>query len=66
MEETAPLRDSGRFGAYLLQLTPAFSPRKHDLEELDGLVEILGPHGLAVELRNRNWVEHDRREREHE
>ena len=52
----------GRFGAYLLQLTPAFSPRKHRLEELDGLVEILGPHGLAVELRNRNWVEDDRRE----
>ncbi len=62
VEETAPLRDAGRFGAYLLQLTPAFSPRKHELEELDGLVEILGPHGLAVELRNRNWVEDDRRE----
>ena len=56
MEETAPLRDAGKFGTYLLQLTPAFSPRKHRLEELDALTEILGPHGLAVELRNRNWV----------
>jgi uncharacterized protein YecE (DUF72 family) len=63
VEETAPLRDAGRFGTYLLQLTPAFSPRKHELEELDGLVEILGPHGLAVELRNRNWVGDERRER---
>jgi uncharacterized protein YecE (DUF72 family) len=62
VEETAPLRDAGKFGSYLLQLTPAFSPRRHRLEELDTLVEVLGPHGLAVELRNRNWVEGDRRE----
>ena len=61
VEETAPLRDAGKFGAYLLQLTPAFSPRKHNLEELDQLVEVLGPHGLAVELRNRNWVADERR-----
>ena len=59
VEETAPLRDAGKLGVYLLQLTPAFSPRKHRLKELDGLVEILGPHGLAVELRNRNWVVED-------
>ena len=60
--ETAPLRDAGKFGVYLLQLTPAFSPRRHTLEELDMLVEILGPHGLAIELRNRNWVEGAQRE----
>jgi uncharacterized protein YecE (DUF72 family) len=59
VEETAPLRDAGKLGVYLLQLTPAFSPRKHRLEELDALVEVLGPHGLAVELRNRNWVVED-------
>jgi uncharacterized protein YecE (DUF72 family) len=59
VEETAPLRDAGKLGAYLLQLTPAFSPRKHRLEELDGVVDVLGPHGLAVELRNRNWVAED-------
>ena len=63
VEETAPLREAGKFGTYLLQLTPAFSPRKHRLEELDTLVEILGPHGLAVELRNRNWVGDEQRER---
>jgi uncharacterized protein YecE (DUF72 family) len=62
VEETAPLRDAGKFGTYLLQLTPAFSPRKHRLEEVDTLVEVLGPHGLAVELRNRNWVLDEQRE----
>ena len=62
VEETAPLREGGKFGTYLLQLTPAFSPRKHRLEELDTVVGILGPHGLAVELRNRNWVEGEQRE----
>jgi uncharacterized protein YecE (DUF72 family) len=62
VEETAPLREAGKLGAYLLQLTPAFSPKKHRLEELGALVEILGPHGLAVELRNRNWVTGERRE----
>jgi uncharacterized protein YecE (DUF72 family) len=62
VEETAPLRDAGKFGVYLLQLTPAFSPRRHRLEELDALAEILGEHGLAIELRNRNWVVGDQRE----
>ena len=33
-----------------------------ELEELDRLAEILGPYGLAVELRNRNWVDGERRE----
>ncbi|HYN90672.1 MAG TPA: DUF72 domain-containing protein, partial [Thermoleophilaceae bacterium] len=63
VEETAPLAEAGKLGVYLLQLTPGFSPRRHELEELDGLVEILGPHGLAVELRNRNWVDDVLRER---
>jgi uncharacterized protein YecE (DUF72 family) len=62
VEETQPLRDAGKFGTYLLQLTPAFSPRKHRLEELGTVVEVLGPHGLAVELRNRNWVDGEQRE----
>ena len=30
----------GKFGTYLLQLTPAFSPRRHRLEELDTFVEV--------------------------
>jgi uncharacterized protein YecE (DUF72 family) len=62
VEETAPLSEAGKLGTYLLQLTPAFSPARHQLEELDRLVDVFGPLGLAVELRNRNWVDDRRRE----
>jgi uncharacterized protein YecE (DUF72 family) len=62
VEETAPLADAGKLGAYLVQLTPAFSPRKHDLGELEGLLTALRPHRVAVELRNRNWVTDERRD----
>jgi uncharacterized protein YecE (DUF72 family) len=62
VEETAPLAEAGKLGAYLIQLTPAFSPRRHQLEELDGLVAALKPHRVAIELRNRNWVRDERRE----
>jgi uncharacterized protein YecE (DUF72 family) len=63
VEETAPLAEAGKLGAYLVQLTPAFSPRNHELDELDTLVEIFAPHGLAIELRHRGWVREKRRER---
>jgi len=56
-EELAPLREAGKFGAWLLQLSPSFSPRKHRLDELQQLLEILGEDGLAIELRNRDWVD---------
>jgi uncharacterized protein YecE (DUF72 family) len=62
VEETAPLAEAGKLGAYLVQLTPAFSPGRHRLEELDGLVAALKPHRVAVELRNRGWVSDERRE----
>ena len=62
VEETAPLAEAGKLGAYLVQLTPAFSPGRHSLDELDGLMAALKPHRVAVELRNRNWVLDKRRE----
>jgi uncharacterized protein YecE (DUF72 family) len=62
IDETAPLAEAGKLGTYLLQLTPAFSPARHELEELDRLVEVFGRHRVAVELRNRNWVDERRRE----
>jgi uncharacterized protein YecE (DUF72 family) len=62
IEETAPLAEADKLGSYLLQLTPAFSPARRSLEELDRLVEVFRPHQLAVELRNRNWVDERRRE----
>ena len=55
-----PLRDAGKMGALLLQLSPAFSPGKHALEELDSLRALLDGHALAVELRNRDWVSGER------
>ncbi|MBA3833642.1 MAG: DUF72 domain-containing protein [Chthoniobacterales bacterium] len=57
IHSTAPLRDAGKFGVFLLQLSPAFSPRQHELSELDALVDSLSSLGLAVELRNRNWLQ---------
>jgi uncharacterized protein YecE (DUF72 family) len=63
VEETAPLANAGKLGAYLVQLTPAFAPRNHELEELDRLVEDFAPHPVAVELRHRGWVRDKRRER---
>jgi uncharacterized protein YecE (DUF72 family) len=50
------LRSAGKLGVLLLQLSPAFSPRVHKLEELEHLIGMLGDYRLAIEFRNRNWV----------
>jgi uncharacterized protein YecE (DUF72 family) len=50
------LRKERKLGAFLLQLSPAFSPRKHQLTELDQLIELLRDDLLAIEFRNRNWA----------
>jgi uncharacterized protein YecE (DUF72 family) len=60
LEGLEPLRESGKLSSLLLQLTPAFKPGAHRLDELDGLVESLAPHRVAVELRHRGWVDPDR------
>lgn len=60
LEALAPLREADKLGAFLLQLSPAFSPKAHRLEELDPLIERLRPHPLAIELRNRNWTAEER------
>jgi len=57
LDAIAPLAEAGTLGPFLLQLSPSFSPRKHELSELEPLAEQLREPGLAVELRNRNWVE---------
>jgi uncharacterized protein YecE (DUF72 family) len=56
LEAVEPLEQAGKLGAFLLQLTPAFAPHEHDLDELTGLLERLAPHVVAVELRHRGWV----------
>ncbi|MEA2478554.1 MAG: hypothetical protein QOJ07_476 [Thermoleophilaceae bacterium] len=56
LEATAPLAEAGKLSAFLLQLTPAFSPSEHSLDELASLLERLAPNPVAVELRHRGWV----------
>ena len=55
-----PLEDAGKLGTLLLQLTPAFSPKRSELSELEPLLAALAPHRAAIELRNRRWVEGER------
>src|SRR5213079_1924125 len=52
----AIFRSSRKLGVLLLQLSPAFSPRKHQLSELEPLIETLKGYELAIEFRNRNWA----------
>jgi uncharacterized protein YecE (DUF72 family) len=51
------LSDSRKLGVLLLQLSPAFSPKMHKLNELDDLLRAFRKCRIAVELRNRNWAE---------
>jgi uncharacterized protein YecE (DUF72 family) len=57
-----PLAEEGKLGALLLQLTPAFAPRRHELSELDALTKAVGACRLAVELRHRGWLREGRAE----
>jgi uncharacterized protein YecE (DUF72 family) len=45
-----------KLGVFLLQLSPAFSPRRHGLAELEPLINGLRGYSLAIEFRNRNWA----------
>ena len=57
-----PLAEAGKLGILLLQLSPAFAPREHELDELAPLVRALAPHPVAIELRRRSWVKPERLE----
>jgi uncharacterized protein YecE (DUF72 family) len=63
LEAVQPLIDASKLSSFLLQLTPGFSPKSHELRELEPLVERLAPHPVAIELRHRGWAEPDRLER---
>jgi uncharacterized protein YecE (DUF72 family) len=56
LRSTSIFHDAGKLGVFLLQLSPAFSPRKHELDELIQLIEMLSDYDLAIEFRNRNWA----------
>ena len=56
LRSTSIFQDAGKLGVFLLQLSPAFSPRKHELDELIQLIEMLSDYDLAIEFRNRYWA----------
>jgi uncharacterized protein YecE (DUF72 family) len=56
LRATSIFRSAGKMGVLLLQLSPAFSPRKHELNELEPLMKMLNGYELAIEFRNRNWA----------
>jgi uncharacterized protein YecE (DUF72 family) len=56
LTEVEPLREADKLGAFLLQLSPSFSPSKHKLDELDQLTALFRDERLAIELRNRHWL----------
>ena len=62
LEAVAPLAGAGKLATFLLQLSPAFSPHDHRLDELAPLVERLAPHPVAIELRHRSWTRRGRLE----
>jgi uncharacterized protein YecE (DUF72 family) len=57
-----PLDESGKLSSFLLQLSPAFKPKDHELDELAAIVERLAPHPVAIEFRHRGWVDERRLE----
>jgi uncharacterized protein YecE (DUF72 family) len=59
LRATSIFHDAGKLGVFLLQLSPTFSPRKHELGELERLTEMLRDYDLAIEFRNRNWATGD-------
>jgi uncharacterized protein YecE (DUF72 family) len=56
LETVQPLHEAGKLSSFLLQLTPAFEPGSHALDELDGVVQALAPVPVAIELRHRAWL----------
>ena len=56
LRATEIFRSAKKMGVLLLQLSPAFSPRRHELNELEPLIGMLNGYELAIEFRNRNWA----------
>ena len=66
LEETLaavePLDEAGKLASFLLQLSPSFKPKAHELDELAPIVEGLAPRLVCVEFRHRGWVDPKRLE----
>lgn len=59
LDAVAPLEEARKLSSLLLQLSPAFKPGAHALDELASLIARLAPRRVAIELRHRGWVEGD-------
>jgi uncharacterized protein YecE (DUF72 family) len=62
LEGIQPLIDSRKLGALLLQLSPSFRPKTAQLDDLENIFELFREHALAVELRNRDWMEGEQKD----
>jgi uncharacterized protein YecE (DUF72 family) len=60
LDAVAPLTEAGKLASFLLQLSPAFGPRDHGLDELLPLLERLAPHPVAIEPRHAGWTRETR------
>ncbi|HYP17536.1 MAG TPA: DUF72 domain-containing protein [Opitutus sp.] len=55
-----PIVAAAKLGAFLLTLAPSFGPKRHRLDELDAVAGKFSPLApVAVELRDRAWIEGD-------
>jgi uncharacterized protein YecE (DUF72 family) len=63
LDRLQPLVRARKLGVFLLLLSARFSPGRNSLAELDGLVERLKPHPLAVEMRDVAWIKGKERAR---
>jgi uncharacterized protein YecE (DUF72 family) len=57
LEALEPFERGEKLGVLLLQLPPSFGPRRHQLQELEHLISLLHGYKVAIELRNRDWVQ---------
>lgn len=58
LDTIEPILSAQKVGAFLLTLAPSFTPERHRLTELTAAAALLQPHApVAVELRNRGWVD---------
>jgi len=61
-EALAPLASAGKLGVVLFQFPPWFNPNEASLEHILSCQELLSDYRLAVEFRNRGWLENEKQE----
>ncbi len=62
LDAVQPLAEADKLATFLLQLSPAFEPRRNELDELAPLIDHLAPHPVAIEFRHFAWLTERRRD----